>query len=181
MCPRVSLGYTKTKGVFAANTAPSTPEVAPNPKRAKAPLRPPRKSRRGQKRRRFGLISAGSVRPSRESRRRWDRRSGSRSSRVWVRSIVRCLGYVKKKYAEDHKIFGDACLVCLHVVVAMQSATTAVYCSKLRVGAYDRALVEIDSMGCAKLRRKGGRGEIEEAEEVEKRTGTVWRGNCFVF
>jgi len=127
MCPRVSLGYTKTKGIFAATTAPSTPEVAANPKKAKAPLRPPYKSRRGLKRGRSGLVSAGSVRLSRESRRRWDRRSGSRSFRVWVRSILLCPEDVKKKCAVYHKIFGRECLLCLQVVVAVRRATRAFF------------------------------------------------------
>lgn len=68
-----------------------------------------------------------------------------------MRSILLCLEDVKKKCAVDHKIFGRECLLCLQVVVPMQKATMAVFAGNYEVGAYDRGLVEIDGMGCAKL------------------------------
>ncbi len=120
-------GIHENEGNLPLLQRPRPPKPPQIRKKTKAPLRPPCKSRRGRKRRRFGLISAGSVRTSRENRRRWDRRSGSHSSRVWVRSILLCPKDVKKKCAVDHKISGQACRVCLQVVVAVREATTSIF------------------------------------------------------
>lgn len=55
MCPRVSLGYTKTKGVFASNYSVLDPRSRRKSEKAKAPLRPPYKRGAVEKRRRSGL------------------------------------------------------------------------------------------------------------------------------
>jgi hypothetical protein len=155
MCPRVSLGYTKTKGIPCPYGS-LDPEVAANSKKTKAPLRLPAKSRLGPKTRRFGLVSAGSVRPSRERRRSWDRRTGSRWSRVWVRSILLRAELVKDKCVGYHKIFGCTCPLCLHVVVHMQRGTSAIFARNCDAAAYDIFLVEIDWTVCAKKKTSRG-------------------------
>jgi hypothetical protein len=81
---------------------------------------------------------------------------------------VLCPKVVKKKSALNHKIFGKACLDCLHVVVYVQRDRNADFRERLRFGAYDKGLVEIDGMPCAK-REVFGPSSVASRKAADKR------------
>ena len=152
MCPRVSLRYTKTKGICCPYGS-LDPKVAANSKKTKAPLDRPVNRGSVQKQGAsvlFRLARSGHRANAAEA---GDRRTGSRWSRVWVRSILLRAELVKEKCAGYHKIFGCSCPLCLHVVVHMQRGTSAIFAVNCDAGAYDISLVEIDWTVCAKKRQ----------------------------